>query len=127
MGNLQLPFSHFQIGWVVLFPARNVLISVLFWKERKKLGVAGPESWAHSCSKGDLGFEIPSNVHRSENSCLSRGVTTWLPHMYPGRSARQAQDCHHEPGQGELGRGVGRVGTPKGLGLGWLGESTLLG
>ena len=42
--------------------------------------------------------------------CISRGVTAWLPHLYPGHSARQAQDCHHEPRQGELRVVMGPLG-----------------
>lgn len=35
-------------GWFC-FWQRSVLISILFWKERRKLGVAGSGFWAHSC------------------------------------------------------------------------------
>lgn len=74
------------------------------------LGLAGPGFWALSCQKGGYRFGMLISICRSENVYLSRGVTTRLPHLYPGHSAGQAQDRHHEPGQGELRVVVGTSG-----------------
>lgn len=52
----------------------------------------------------------------SKSIRLSRGVSTWIPHLYSGHSEGQAQDCHFRPGQGEpwvvlgtLGVGLGKL------------------
>lgn len=97
------------LGGSLLVSSRETLILTLL--ERKNevrtqgLG-SGP-----TAAKRDFRFGIPIPVCGSENMYLSRGVPTWLPYLYPGHSARQAQDCHHQPGQGELRVMVGSPGV----------------
>lgn len=62
-------------------------------------------------AKRDFRFGMPIPVCGSENMSLSRGVPTWLPYLYPGHSARQAQDRHHQLRQGELRVMVGSPGV----------------
>lgn len=79
-----------------------------FWEKREEEEIG---AWAHRWKKK---CEVPSHMSNFENICLSRGVTTWVPHLYSGHSTRQAQDCHLKPGQGEPWV---VLGTP-GVGLG---------
>lgn len=80
-----------------------------FWERREEEIGLGITAGGKKC-------RVPSHMSGSKSIHLSRGVATWIPHLYSGHSEGQAQDCHLRPGQGEpwvvlgtLGVGLGKL------------------